>query len=398
MARKHSDGADYTSQIAELVASAKDLRLGPTKVGVLEEAVRLADAHNDIDLGFEVRLDLINAATFGGAPEVSLVAFAWCLAQSDKEPGRFDTTRLLWMYKWVLDVVADYPQFGREQIEAMMADMERRYAEAGAGMHPVHQTARELHRLLGDLTEAAEAHERTMQCSEDPLSNCRACEQHAQVKFHLDSGRTDLALRTAEPLLAGRMRCAEVPHVTYSYLLVPLVLDGQVKQAADYHRKGLQLIGMNPKFLSQAARHIFFLAFTGNLPAAAKLFERHLPNAGATTCPAWRFDFARTAMFLFDLLAEAQEAPPAPPSAWAAAMSWFTGEKAKKKPLHIRFPASYALPDGVDRTDPAAVRDHFAAEARELARAFDARSGNDRFARQLDELPGLKERIVPFAV
>src|SRR5262249_33980705 len=236
-----------------------------------------------------------------------------------------------------LDAVADYPQFARSQMEDMLSDMARRYAQAGSGMHPVHQTAREMYRLLGDLQAAATAHERTMQCEHDRLSNCRACEQHAQMKFYLDIERTDLALQTAEPIFTGRMKCAEVPHVTYSYLLIPLTLKGQTKLAVDYHHKGLQLIGTNPKFLSQAARHIFFLAFTDNLESAPRLMEKHLPNAAITTCPAWRFDFARTAMFVFDLLADAQTAPPPAPSAWSKAFGWLTGG-GEKKPPRVRIP------------------------------------------------------------
>ena len=46
-------------------------------LAVLEEAVRIADAHNDEELGFDARQQLIQAATFGGAPDVSLVALAY---------------------------------------------------------------------------------------------------------------------------------------------------------------------------------------------------------------------------------------------------------------------------------------------------------------------------------
>lgn len=388
--------ADYAAQVGELAAVAEALGRCPAQVAVLEEAARIADSHNDEELAYEVRMELIDAATFGACPDVSLVAFAWCLAKSDQEPERFDGSRLLWKYKWVLEAVLDYPQFGREQLEAMLADMERRYAAAGSGLHPVHQTAREVYRLLGDLPSAAAAHERTMRCEEDRLSNCRACEQHAQVKFLLDSDRPDDALRTAGPIVSGRMKCAEIPHATYSYLLIPLVAAGQPKVAADYHRKGLALIGTNPKFLSQAARHVLFLAFTDNLTAAARLFERHLPNAAATTCPAWRFDFLRTAVFLFDRIADAHSQPPAVQSVWSAALGWLTG--GASKPPRVRFPASYSLPDDLDRNDPAALRDHFASEAHELARAFDARGTSARFARQLDELAELKDRATPYPI
>ncbi|MBY0456190.1 MAG: hypothetical protein K2V38_02515, partial [Gemmataceae bacterium] len=137
MARDEMAEGEYFTQVEALVGAASALDPGAAKIAVLEEAVRVADTHNDIDLGFAVREELIHAATFGGRPDVSMVAFAWCLARYDKEPDRFDPSGLLWKYKWVLDAVAEYPQFSREQIESMLADMERRYKEAGSGMHPV---------------------------------------------------------------------------------------------------------------------------------------------------------------------------------------------------------------------------------------------------------------------
>src|SRR5262249_38846664 len=195
--------------------------------------------------------------------------------------------QLLWRYKWILDSAPDYPQIGRQQIADMLADMERRYRAFGSGMHPVHQTARELYRLMGDLPAATAAHANVLLCVRDTLSNCTACEEHAQVKFYLDTGRPATALRKAEPIVAGRVSCAEVPHTTYCYLLLPLVFAGQPDLAAQYHRLGTRLIGTNPKFLPQAARHLVFLTLTDNLTAAAKYLELHLPNGLATTCPAW---------------------------------------------------------------------------------------------------------------
>ena len=374
MADKWGKAVGYAQQVEELLASARGLGNGPAKVAIAEEAVRIADAHNDEGLGFEARQELIQAATFGGAPEVAMVAFAWCLARFDKDPRGIDAFGLLWKYKWVLDSAPDYPTVGRGQIADMLADMERRFLAAGSGMHPVHQTAREVYRVMGDLEAARAAHARVVKEQRDRLSNCPACEQHAQVKFYLDLGRPDRALKKAEPIVGGRMGCAEVPHATYSYLLLPVLFAGDPATAAEYHRRGTRLIGTNPKFLTQAARHVLFLAVTDNLTAAAKYLERHLANYAATTCPAWRLEFGRAAAFLFDRLAE------------------------QPKPPRVRLPSNLELPAGTDGTDPAALRDHFAAEARELAAAFDARDGNDWYARQLAATAALKERITPYKV
>jgi hypothetical protein len=206
------------------------------------------------------------------------------------------------------------------------------------------------------------------------LSNCDACEEHAKVKFYLDTGRVAQALKTADPLVNGGKGCAEVPHTTYSYLLLPVLFRGDPDTAAEYHRRGVRLLGRNPKFLSEMARHIVFLTVTDNLTAAVRLFEKRLADGLAATCPARRFDFDRAAVFLFDRLAD------------------------RPKPPKIRPPAGLTLPAGLDLTDPAAARDHFAASARKIAAAFDARNGNDRFARQLAELDALKKRITPVKV
>lgn len=368
MARKRSKNVDPVAQIDELVMSTWGMDNGPTKVAILEQAVRLADAHNEDEHGFGARLDLIDAATFGGSPDVALVAFAWCLAKVDAEPQRFDVGPLLWKYKWTVDAAVEYPTIAKQQLADMLDDMERRYRAAGSGLHPVHQTAREAYRVMGDLPAAKAAHSRVVKSRRSFLSNCEACEQHAQVKFYLDLGQRGRAYKKAEPLLAGRLSCMEVPHCTYSHLLLPKLFDGEAELAAEYHRQGTRLLGHNPKFVTEAARHLIYLTVADELPAAVKYLQKHLPNAVACTCPAWKFEFARAATFCFDRLAE------------------------RPRPLKVRLPANLGLPKGVDGTNLTALRDHFAAEARVIGKAFDARNGNDRYARRLAELADLKEK------
>ena len=372
---------DYAAQVDELVASAEGLGHGPARIAVLEEAARVADAHDDERLGFQVReRHLISAGTFGGAPDVTLVAFAWCLARLDADPARYahaggmNRYGLLWMYKWVVDAAVEYPTIGRGQIEEMLADLERRYVAVGSGPHPVHQTARGVYRDMCDWTAAKAAHAKVLRSKPDVLSNCPACEQSAQVKFYLATNRPALARKKAEPILDGRMACATVPHTVYGSLLLPTLFAGEPEAAAAYHRAGDRLIGTNPDFLHTASYHLVFLAVTDNLPGAAKYLGRHLANGLVTTSPASRFEFAATAAFALDRLAE------------------------RPRPPKVRVPAGAVLSAGLDATNPAAMRDHFLGEARELAAAFDARNGNDGFARRLAELDELKERITPYKV
>jgi len=60
--------------------------------------------------GFHLRQELIEAATFGGMEDRALIAFSWCLAQSDKDADRFPEQDLLWgKYKWILAGITDFP-------------------------------------------------------------------------------------------------------------------------------------------------------------------------------------------------------------------------------------------------------------------------------------------------
>src|SRR5579884_3112427 len=118
--------ADYQIQVEELMDQAAVLPDGPSKLALLEEAVRLADVHQDTALADEARDDLIRTATFSGYPEKSLVAFSWRLAQSDRDPEVFPEQALLWQYKWIANSLKYFPQITRTQIEDAFDDLARR--------------------------------------------------------------------------------------------------------------------------------------------------------------------------------------------------------------------------------------------------------------------------------
>src|SRR5713226_6695306 len=103
-------------QIEQLLAQSRSVPEGLVKVELLLAAAGLADATNDRLRGFQVRRELMHAATFAGKPELLLVAFSWCLAQSDRDPQTFAPTDLLWPHKWVLSNLRRFPQISLEQI------------------------------------------------------------------------------------------------------------------------------------------------------------------------------------------------------------------------------------------------------------------------------------------
>jgi hypothetical protein len=289
---------DPVQLVRERLRQAGRLEHGPSQVAVVEEAVRIADAHGDVALAYEARERLVNVATFSGAPEKVLVAFSWLLGQSDRDPQRFPDSALLWSYKWAANDLKDFPQISREQAQSTFADMARRFERNGASQRPVHKLRCTYALLAGEL-EAARAHYRDwIEAKRDSLSDCVACDQDDQVRFLVAEGKDAEAIERAAPILAGRMRCAEIPHHTLAHVLLPLLRLGRVDEAARHYLKGSRLVARNPDFLRANASNLRFLALTDNFAQAKALFERKLTWALETHNLAARFEFLLAARLL----------------------------------------------------------------------------------------------------
>ena len=370
MARKKKAG-EYVQRVYALCDAAGELDYGPAQVALLEEAVQIADAHHDADLGYEVRQYLIDAATFGGCPDTALVAFAWCVSRADEDAQRFDPEPLYWKYKWIATAAPKFPTIPREQIDQLLADMHQRYVAAGIGLHPFYQTRRNVYLYIGNIAAAQQDHEQVLRHESNPMSDCTACEQDSAVRLHLEAGNFVEAKAAAQPILEKRLRCAEVPHRTYAMLLLPLLENNAPELAKSYHRAGLRLIKVQLNFLQEAALHILFLTITDNLPAAIRLTQRYLPIYAASRCPAWRFDFERVLSFVCQRLAQTSS------------------------PLRLRWPDHFPLPEGLDPRDYLSLAQHFRYQAQLLAQAFDARNGNSYFHSLLTQLDTWPQRVRP---
>jgi hypothetical protein len=66
---------NHREQIKSLISQAESLPFGDTKVSLLEQAVKIADVHQDEEMGYETRDELITAATFSGKAHLTLVHF-----------------------------------------------------------------------------------------------------------------------------------------------------------------------------------------------------------------------------------------------------------------------------------------------------------------------------------
>ena len=361
------------AEVERLLAEAEKLGDGPEKISMLEEAVRHADSAGDLRLQYSAREDLVEAAYFGGAPDKAVVAYTWCLAQFDRNPGEFDEWRLLWRYKWMINVIPDFPQIPREQIYEMLEDMERRFRRGGYGLRSIYQYRYRIARLMGEREEAVKNYHRAQREHADAVSDCQACRIDEQSSFHIYTGDDERALEVAQPLVNYRHFCRTVPERTFARLLLPLLRLGRAKDAADFHRQGYRLSEARTHgSIEYVSDHVVYLALASRARRAVELLGKHYRWSETNHNPHERFMFYRAAWLALDVLA---------------------GEGART--VALRLSPTFPLYEEGGLCETARLRDWFGARVKELARRFDERNGNDHFTRELADLDALKRSADP---
>lgn len=355
-------------KVKALIDRSKNLPDGDEKIALLEEAVRLADLTGNVKVQYDARDEFIEAAYFGGKPEKALVAYVWCLAQHDRHPNRFWEWKLLWRYKWMVNVITDFPQIPKDKIEEMLEDMERRFLAAGYGLRPVYIYRYRWEMLRGNKEQAFKHYDRAQLCPRDDMSDCQACEVDEGMVMRIRHGEDERALVAAEPLLDGRFKCRTVPQRTYAKLLMPLLRLGKREEAWRYHQMGYQMIKQSQSFLYILCDHLTFLPLYGDLKGAARLVENHYHWTEKNTNTHDRFLFYRAAWLFLKLACEAGT-----------------------EVLNLRMPRAFPLYDESNVYETVKLKDWFGGRARELAKRFDARNGTDYFQSRLLDIAALKK-------
>ncbi len=357
--------------VRKLLKSSMGLPNGPGRIAICEEAVRLADAHGDYRLGFSARNDLVEATQFGGRPDLSLVAFAWCLAQYDAHPGEFDSFQLLWRYKWIATDLPSFPQISREKIEEVLADMERRYLAYGSTTQPIWHKRRVVAQMMGDLKIASAAHREFRKLPRTMLSDCHACEVNGTASYYFEIGKQALGLSTSEQVLLGGMRCASVPHTTYGIRLLPLLRAGRGAEAMEHHRVGYPMAQSNHNCVSACSQHMTFLALTGNDAKALRLLERHVADAIDGFDPHREYNFCRQAWIALEVIAH------------------------RRTQAKLRLPQISMALGGAGEFMLADLAHAFKERLFALAERFDRRNGNDYYTDLANKMRSWKKYATP---
>jgi hypothetical protein len=296
---------NYREQVYELMATASGMNHTPEAVALAEDAVRLADTHNDVALAYEARQGLMDVTSYSGDYDKLLLAFSWCLAQSDKEPEKYSEWELLWKYKWVIEHLVHFPRITRVQIVSALEDFRKRCDKAGFNERAALFLRWVVEMQMGDPVEAGKWHAKWKLTKRDGMADCEACEINRVAELYAMQGKHEAAIRAAGPILKGRMKCGEIPHLTCATLLQSFWQVRGPAEAVQIHEKGYRLVRGNRDFIREQAWHILHLLRAGQSDQAMTLIRRHFSWALETRNPDYQLFFLLSTRAVMRQLSEA---------------------------------------------------------------------------------------------
>ena len=339
---------DDVERAWRLIEEADELPEGLAKTSICREAVRFADLSSDKNVQFASRLQFVESAFYSGEVDEMFVAVSWCISAFDNEPDRWDPSCVVRAIDKALACVTDFPNISRTQIEQLMDDSEKRYRVTGKTIGDHWLERCRIAFLMGDYDLAKEQYKKLEKdkpdWSEEGLSLFRS-------DYYMHLNEHEKAYEHAKLLLADQQ--------SYFYRwIAPMILNslvalGKLEEAQICHEVGYPAARDNPKYFSMVGKHLAYLAGTGQLDAALKIFERHIQIEHTIPSMEKIMNFSMGASLLFEGL-----------------------NKSGVETLKLNIPESSDAYSKSESYSTKALGEHFHKRGFELASKFDQRNGN----------------------
>lgn len=319
---------------------------------VAEELVEAAAQFEDPGLLATALLELMTAYEFTGEHRKSPVAFARVWDLWEKSPGAFsdwEANAVLWNHKWVATSLLQVPDVALDVVDRWIARTAERYRAAGHGARPAAALRYRAAAHAGTGAAAADAYDLWITRPRDSMSDCVACEARVRAEHHVAIGQDAEALDLWEPVVSGAETCSEEPAASQARALLPLLRQGRTDEARSHHLTGYRQVRGRPGRAEEVGLHLEFCALSGNTARGLEILAENRPLHEATGAPLSRLEFLTgVEVLLRRLVADGRHDTPVagPPSGTGA--GWTAG----------------------------GLLDRVAAEAADLAGAFDARNGS----------------------
>ena len=349
---------NYNLDIQKLLLKTERLDNHDDKIALLKQAINIADANNDIDWGFDLRLDLIREETYTSHCTESFPAFAWVLNAYDNNPELIDESSFLWKYKWMASSAKRNINISRQQIEGIMDDLRIRMKRNGYTDSAYYTIALYWHLFLGDIDKAHELIKLRDETPRDSMSHCAACELDASVEMELIDGNIDKAITLAYDLVTKKLTCGHMPFGTFCNLTYYLN-KAKDARADEYFAKAveeMESMEHDTSLLSDIGLLMHYLS--DNDKEKGWLFFEKYSEWEINAEDAISFDFALAALHLLK------------------------GESGNKE-LKINTRLPFYKSDNVYNIQE--IYDFYLNKAEDLAQRFDLRNDNTYFSHRLQK-------------
>ncbi|MBC1433296.1 hypothetical protein HB794_11515 [Listeria welshimeri] len=279
----------------------------PEKVKVLERIISGADLYNNIEDGIEAREMLIETCFTVGLPKKQLQAFSWLIKKWEDVDSDYyiDTDDLFWNYKWICADVPTFDEVSKAQIDGLLNDMKEKFEQQNYSLRPYYKVCTLAAMSMGDVEKAKELFEKWSITEGDYLNDCPACETSDQVHYFCFIQDYETAEKTAKPIIEGKQRCAEVPHLTYGNMALAYLTLGDEKMAQECFDTGYPLVEKQSSLLPPLGQLLKYLVLTNQTEKARDVINTNLEIVLQAESGLDRLIFLQAAYPLFDREKEA---------------------------------------------------------------------------------------------
>jgi tetratricopeptide (TPR) repeat protein len=274
----------------------------PDRIAALEGMLSDIEAANDPNLLESALGDLYDACCSAGqlarAYEPLHKRFRLYADHPAVERG-FASDLPLFLIKSFCWRVCLSPDLSRAQIEHTLSEMERVYAFKNTGMSAVHGAHLNWAMHSGDAHAAAERYRQHRACPPGSgLDDCDACVASQWANYHLSLGDDQGAVDHFQFAFDNPGNCCEQPRRGLADALLPLVRLGRLAEAREAHIEGFAMVRDDDSYQYAIARHLEFLARTGNETRGLNLLRAHARMLSAGENPHDRMHLLASAALL----------------------------------------------------------------------------------------------------
>ncbi|ULJ60845.1 hypothetical protein [Wielerella bovis] len=148
----------------------------------------------------------------------------------------------LWKLKWIIGILPQDIGETRQDFDEAIEFMQHVYEDFEFSTAMVDKAQLDIAMLTGD-AEAARKHFAQWQAADkDDMNDCEACEQSTLIDYYHFIGDYQRAAELAAPIISGEMTCGEVPHITYPSIINSLIQIGKFNEAQAVLQDAVDLI------------------------------------------------------------------------------------------------------------------------------------------------------------